>query len=59
LPAQFIRPGASGIDYHFGLDFGLPLGLELVAKPWAEAKVLQAGQAFEQATEWHTRRPNL
>jgi aspartyl-tRNA(Asn)/glutamyl-tRNA(Gln) amidotransferase subunit A len=38
---------------------GLPLGLELVAKPRAEAKVLQAGHAFEQATGWHTKRPDL
>jgi aspartyl-tRNA(Asn)/glutamyl-tRNA(Gln) amidotransferase subunit A len=36
---------------------GLPIGLQLVARPWAEAKVLQAGFAYEQATEWHRRRP--
>ena len=38
---------------------GLPIGLQIVSKPWAEAKLLQAGQAFEQATEWHTRHPDL
>jgi len=36
---------------------GLPIGLQLVARPWAEAKVLQAGFAYEQATEWHRRHP--
>jgi aspartyl-tRNA(Asn)/glutamyl-tRNA(Gln) amidotransferase subunit A len=38
---------------------GLPIGLQLVAGPWAEALVLRAGQAYEQATEWHARRPVL
>jgi aspartyl-tRNA(Asn)/glutamyl-tRNA(Gln) amidotransferase subunit A len=38
---------------------GLPIGLQIVSRPWAEAQVLQAGYAYEQATEWHSRRPNL
>lgn len=36
---------------------GLPIGLQMVTRPWAEAKVLQAGFAYEQATEWHQRHP--
>jgi aspartyl-tRNA(Asn)/glutamyl-tRNA(Gln) amidotransferase subunit A len=35
---------------------GLPVGLQLVARPWAEARLLRAGQAYEQATAWHERR---
>jgi len=38
---------------------GLPIGLQIVGRPWAEAAVLRAGQAYEQATEWHLRRPDL
>lgn len=38
---------------------GLPIGLQIVSSPWAEAKVLRAGYAFENATEWHLRRPAL
>jgi len=38
---------------------GLPIGLQIVARAWADAKALNAGDAFEQATEWHTRRPDL
>lgn len=38
---------------------GLPIGLQIVSRAWADAKVLNAGYAFEQATEWHKRRPNL
>jgi aspartyl-tRNA(Asn)/glutamyl-tRNA(Gln) amidotransferase subunit A len=38
---------------------GLPLGLQIVSKQWGEVKVLQAGHAFQQATDWHLRRPDL
>ena len=36
---------------------GLPAGLQIVSRLWDEAAVLQAGYAYEQATEWHKRRP--
>ena len=36
---------------------GLPIGLQIVGRPWAEAAVLRAGHAYEQATDWHRRRP--
>ncbi len=38
-------------------DQGLPIGLQIVGKLWDEATVLQVGYAYEQATEWHKRRP--
>jgi aspartyl-tRNA(Asn)/glutamyl-tRNA(Gln) amidotransferase subunit A len=36
---------------------GLPIGLQLSGPPWAEQRVLAVAQAFEQATDWHARRP--
>ena len=36
---------------------GLPIGLQIVGRLWDEATVLHAGYAYEQATDWHTRRP--
>lgn len=36
---------------------GLPIGMQLVAAAWKDAKVLNAGYAYEQSTEWLTRRP--
>ena len=36
---------------------GLPLSLQLSARPFDEALVLRVGHAYEQATTWHTRRP--
>ena len=31
---------------------GLPVGLQIISKHWGEAKLLQAGFAYEQTTEW-------
>ncbi|MGB3258177.1 MAG: amidase [Ornithinimicrobium sp.] len=36
---------------------GLPIGLQVVGPRHTDASVLQVGQAYEQATEWHTRHP--
>lgn len=38
---------------------GMPIGLQIVGRRWSEARVLCAGYAYEQATDWHTRRPWL
>ena len=34
---------------------GLPIGLQLIGKPFAEGELLRAAYAYEQATEWHKR----
>jgi len=36
---------------------GLPIGLQIISRAWADAKVLNAAHAYEQATEWHKLRP--
>src|SRR5437762_4638773 len=38
---------------------GLPLGMQIVGRPFGETTTLRVGHAYEQATEWHTRRPAL
>jgi aspartyl-tRNA(Asn)/glutamyl-tRNA(Gln) amidotransferase subunit A len=38
---------------------GLPIGLQLAAAPWRGIVLLQAAQAYEQATQWHKKRPRL
>ncbi|AKU18844.1 amidase [Luteipulveratus mongoliensis] len=40
-------------------DDGLPIGLQIVGPRHADALVLRAGQAYERATDWHTRRPPM
>lgn len=51
LPAISIPCGFSSL--------GLPIGLQISGAPWAEATVLALASAYEQATQWHTRRPVL
>jgi aspartyl-tRNA(Asn)/glutamyl-tRNA(Gln) amidotransferase subunit A len=38
---------------------GLPVGLQLIGPKWGEARLLAIAQAYEDATDWHTRRPAL
>jgi len=37
----------------------LPVGLQFVARAGSDAAVLQAGQSFQHATEWHRKHPTL
>ena len=38
---------------------GLPIGMQITGPPQGEATVLRLAHAYEQATDWHNRRPNL
>ena len=38
---------------------GLPIGLMNYAKPFHEDMALRVAYAYEQATQWHTRHPDL
>ena len=38
---------------------GLPIGLQLAGRWWEEGLVLRAAHAYQQATDWHRRRPPL
>jgi aspartyl-tRNA(Asn)/glutamyl-tRNA(Gln) amidotransferase subunit A len=38
---------------------GLPIGMQVTGPSGAEAEVLRLAYAYEQATDWHKRRPNL
>ena len=38
---------------------GLPISLQIAARHWQEALVLRAAWAYQQATDWHVRRPRL
>ena len=55
-PANLI--GFPALSVPCGFDgSGLPIGLQLIGRPFDEATVLRAGRAYERATDWHTRRP--
>jgi aspartyl-tRNA(Asn)/glutamyl-tRNA(Gln) amidotransferase subunit A len=52
--------GLPGISIPCGFDSkGLPIGLQLIGKPFDEATLLRAAYTYEQSTDWHTRRPNV
>jgi Asp-tRNA(Asn)/Glu-tRNA(Gln) amidotransferase A subunit family amidase len=38
---------------------GLPLGMQIVGRPFGEETILRVGHAYERATAWHERRPSL
>jgi aspartyl-tRNA(Asn)/glutamyl-tRNA(Gln) amidotransferase subunit A len=38
---------------------GMPIGMSLAGRDWDEALVLRAAHAYQQATDWHTRRPEI
>ncbi|XUX00755.1 MAG: Asp-tRNA(Asn)/Glu-tRNA(Gln) amidotransferase subunit GatA [Dehalogenimonas sp.] len=51
--------GLPGISIQGGFAEGLPVGLQIIAKPFAEKTILKLGHAFQQVTEWHKRLPNI
>ena len=56
--SPFNLTGLPAISIPCGFDgAGLPIGLQLVARPWAEARLLRVARAYERATSWHERRP--
>jgi aspartyl-tRNA(Asn)/glutamyl-tRNA(Gln) amidotransferase subunit A len=38
---------------------GLPIGLQLIGQPFAEADLLAAAHAYDSAHDWAKRTPNL
>ena len=58
LPANLA--GVPGISFPVGFDGqGLPIGLQLIAPRFREDVLLRAAHVYQQATDWHTRAPNL
>jgi len=38
---------------------GMPTGLQLIGRPWDEARLLRVGHHFQQQTDFHRQRPEL
>ncbi len=51
--------GLPAISLPCGLHEGLPVGMQLIARHFDERRLMQAGAAFQRATNWHEARPTL
>lgn len=51
--------GLPALGIPCGFVRGLPAGFQLVGRPFSEALLLRAGDAYQRHTDWHTRLPAL
>ena len=52
--------GVPAIVVPCGFSSGkLPIGLQIIGRPFEEDKIIRAAYAYEQATDWRTKRPGL
>lgn len=63
MPGSLTRPGnylgLCALSMPSGFSNGLPLGIQIVGKPYAEADVLKLGRAFQDATDFNRRAPDV
>jgi aspartyl-tRNA(Asn)/glutamyl-tRNA(Gln) amidotransferase subunit A len=57
IPANLA--GICGVSVPCGFAGNLPIGLQILARPFAEATLLRAAHAYEESTSWHLRHPAL
>jgi aspartyl-tRNA(Asn)/glutamyl-tRNA(Gln) amidotransferase subunit A len=58
IPANLAGLPAISVPCGF-TEGGLPIGLQILAKAFDEETLFRAAYAFEQATDWHKRKPGL
>ena len=52
--------GLCGVSLPCGFsERGLPIGLQLLGRPFGESDLLRAAHVYQEATDWHTKRPDL
>lgn len=57
-PVNYLGLPSLGVPAGFG-SAGLPIGMQLIGRPFEEATLLRIGAAFQRATDFHARRPEL
>jgi len=51
--------GVPAISIPAGFSEGLPVGMQIIGKPFSEPALFKISHAFQQATDWHKQRPPL
>ena len=51
--------GLPAISIPAGFADGLPIGMQIIGKPFSEETLLKIAHAYQQATEWHKRKPQI
>jgi aspartyl-tRNA(Asn)/glutamyl-tRNA(Gln) amidotransferase subunit A len=51
--------GLPAISIPAGFADGLPIGMQVIGKPFDEETILRVAFAYEQATDWHKRKPPI
>jgi aspartyl-tRNA(Asn)/glutamyl-tRNA(Gln) amidotransferase subunit A len=58
IPVNLAGTCAMSLPCGFSAD-ERPIGLQLIGKPFDEATLLRTAHAYEQATDWHTKKANI
>ena len=58
MPFNLTGLPALSVSTGYG-DGGLPVSMQIVGKPFAEATVFRAGHAYEKETAWRSKRPAM
>ena len=51
--------GLPAVSIPTGFADGLPVGMQIIGKPFSEETILKIAYAFQQATDWHKRKPAI
>ncbi|MFA5605549.1 MAG: Asp-tRNA(Asn)/Glu-tRNA(Gln) amidotransferase subunit GatA [Dehalococcoidales bacterium] len=51
--------GVPAITVPGGFADGLPIGLQVIGKPFAEETILKVAHAYQQVTDWHKQKPKI
>jgi aspartyl-tRNA(Asn)/glutamyl-tRNA(Gln) amidotransferase subunit A len=51
--------GIPALSIPAGFSDGLPVGMQIIGKPFAEETIMKIGHAYQQVTDWHKQKPEL